>query len=155
MAAPTGDYKHPFQKQDASQEGPSKGVLTYVKDAYMGPIVMLRGPKGRYCQFVGITVSSAQICRDAYCIWPRMMPRAELGININLSYAGININSKLVLNPTDRGDYLNSIQRLASLADHSLATLAIKHLVSTIILTLLGLNPMGGGSVAGHRIKLR
>merc|ERR1712237_303523 len=122
----------------ASQEGPSKGVLTYVKDAYMGPIVMLRGPKGRYCQFVGITVSSAQICRDAYCIWPRMMPRAELGININLSYAGININSKLVLNPTDRGDYLNSIQRLASLADHSLATLAIKHLVSTIILTLLG-----------------
>ena len=153
MAAPTGDYKHPFQKQDASQEGPSKGVLTYVKDAYMGPIVMLRGPKGRYCQFVGITVSSAQICRDAYCIWPRMMPRAELGININLSYAGIdinlsyagiNINSKLVLNPTDRGDYLNSIQRLASLADHSLATLAIKHLVSTIILTLLGLNPGGG-----------
>ena len=111
----------------------------------MGPIVMLRGPKGRYCQFVGITVSSAQKCRDAYCIWPRMMPRAELGININLSYAGININSKLVLNPTDRGDYHNSIQRLASLADHSLATLAIKHLVSTIILTLLGLNPMGGG----------
>ena len=154
MAAPTGDYKHPFQKQDASQEGPSKGVLTYVTDAYMGPIVMLRGPKGRYCQFVGITVSSAQKCRDAYCIWPRMMPRAELGININLSYAGININSKLVLNPTDRGDYLNSIQRLASLADHSLATLAIKHLVSTIILTLLGLNPMGG-SVAGRRIKLR
>ena len=92
------------------------------------------------------------------------MPRAELGININLtyagidinlSYAGININSKLVLNPTDRGDYHNSIQRLASLADHSLATLAIKHLVSTIILTLLGLNPMGGGSVAGRRIKLR
>ena len=165
MAAPTGDYKHPFQRQDASQEGPSKGVLTYVKDAYMGPIVMLRGPKGRYCQFLGITVSSAQICRDAYCIWPRMMPRAELGININLSYAGIdidlsyagidinlsyagiNINSKLVLNPTDRGDYLNSIQRLASLADHSLATLAIKHLVSTIILTLLGLNPMEGGGV--------
>ena len=106
MAAPTGDYKHPFQKQDASQGGPSKGVLTYVKDAYMGPIVMLRGPKGRYCQFVGITVSSAQKCRDAYCIWPRMMPRAELGININLSYAGIdinlsyagiNINSKLVI----------------------------------------------------------
>ena len=55
----------------------------------MGPIVMLRGPKGRYCQFVGITVSSAQKCRDAYCIWPRMMPRAELGININLSCAGI------------------------------------------------------------------
>ena len=115
----------------------------------MGPIVMLRGPKGGYCQFVGITVSSAQICRDAYCIWPRMMPRAELGININLSYAGIDINSKLVLNPTDRGDYLNSIQRLASLADHSLATLEIKLLVSTIILTLLGLNPMGGG---GERI---
>ena len=68
------------------------------------------------------------------------------GIDINLSYAGININSKLVLNPTDRGDYHNSIQRLASLADHSLATLAIKHLVSTIILTLLGLNPMGGGA---------
>ena len=42
------------------------GVLTYVKDAYMSPIVMLRGPKNRYCQFVGITVSSAQICRDAY-----------------------------------------------------------------------------------------
>ena len=86
--------------------------MTYVKDAYLGPIVMLRGPKGRYCQFVGITVSSAQICRDAYCIWPRMMPRAELGININLSYAGIdinlsyagiNINSKLVLNPTEGG----------------------------------------------------
>ena len=35
------------------------------------------------------------------------------GIDINLSYAGININSKLVLNPMD---YLNSIQRLASLA---------------------------------------
>ena len=121
MAAPTGDYKHPFQRQDASQEGPSKGVLTYFKDAYMGPIVMLRGPKGRYCQFVGITVSSAQICRDAYCIWPRMMPRAEPGININLSYAGItidlsyagitidlsyagiNINSKLVLNPMEGG----------------------------------------------------
>ena len=107
---------------------------------------MLRGPKGRYCQFVGITVSSAQICRDAYCIWPRMMPRAELGININLSYAGIdinlsyagiNINSKLVLNPTDRGDYLNSIQRLASLADHSLATLAIKHLVKCLIASVL------------------
>ena len=113
MAAPTGDYKHPFQKQDASQEGPSKGVLTYVKDAYMGPIVMLRGPKGRYCQFVGITVSSAQICRDAYCIWPRMMPRAELGIDINLSsagidinfsYAGIDINSILVLNPMEGGE---------------------------------------------------
>ena len=87
----------------------------------MGPIVMLRGPKGRYCQFVGITVSSAQKCRDAYCIWPRMMPRAELGININLScagidinlsyagidinlsYAGIDINSILVLNPTEGG----------------------------------------------------
>ena len=78
------------------------------------------------------------------------MPWAELGININLSYAGItidlsyadiNINSKLVLNPMERGNYLNSIQRLASLAEHSLAMLAIKHLVSTIILTLLGLNP--------------
>ena len=87
----------------------------------MSPIVMLRGPKGRYCQFVGITVSSAQKCRDAYCIWPRMMPRAELGININLScagidinlsyagidinlsYAGIDINSILVLNPTEGG----------------------------------------------------
>merc|ERR1711994_272735 len=77
-----------------------------------GPIVMLRGPKGRYCQFVGITVSSAQKCRDAYCIWPRMMPRAELGIDINLSYAGIDINlsyagidinSILVLNPTEGG----------------------------------------------------
>ena len=86
--------------------------MTYVKDAYMGPIVMLRGPKGRYCQFVGITVSSAQICRDAYCIWPRMMPRAELGIDINLSsagidinfsYAGIDINSILVLNPMEGG----------------------------------------------------
>ena len=43
-----------------------QGVLTYVKDAYMSPIVMLRGPKNRYCQFVGIIVSSAQICRDAY-----------------------------------------------------------------------------------------
>ena len=63
------------------------------------------------------------------------MPWAELGININLSYAGIDINlsyagidinSILVLNPTEGGgDYLNSIQRLASLADHLLATLAI------------------------------
>ena len=119
-----------------SRKDTSRGVLTYVKDAYMGPIVMLRGPKGRYCQFVGITVSSAQICRDAYCIWPRMMPRAELGININLSYAGININSILVLNPTEGGNYLDSIQCLASLAKHSLAMLAIKHLVSIIILTL-------------------
>ena len=46
------------------------------------------------------------------------------GIDINLSYAGIDINSILVLNPME-GDNLNSIQRLASLADHLLATLAI------------------------------
>ena len=75
-----------------------------------------------------------------------MMPRAELGIDINLSsagidinfsYAGIDINSILVLNPMEGGgNYLNSIPRLASLANHSLAALAIKHLVSTIILTL-------------------
>ena len=71
------------------------------------------------------------------------MPRAELGIDINLSsagidinfsYAGIDINSILVLNPMEGGgNYLNSILRLASLANHSLAALAIKHLVSTII----------------------
>ena len=47
------------------------------------------------------------------------------GININLSYAGININSILVLNPMEGGgNYLNSTQRLALLAKHSLATLA-------------------------------
>ena len=60
-----------------------------------------------------------------------MMPRAELGININLSYAGIdinlsyagiNINSKLVLNPTDRGDYLNFILRPAMLPPHRVKT---------------------------------
>ena len=129
--------------------------MTYIKDAYMGPIVMLRGPKGRYCQFVGITVSSAQICRDAYCIWPRMMPRAELGINIdssnaginiNLSYAGIDINSILVLNPMERGIILT----LSNASLRSPITCSLRsqsnHLVSTIILTLLGLNPMGGGA---------
>ena len=56
-------------------------------------------------------------------------------------------NSATLIKTERRTNYLNSIQRLASLADHLLATLAIKHLVSTIILTLLGLNPMmeGGG----------
>ena len=62
-----------------------KGVLTYGKDAYISPIVMLRRPKNRYCQFLGINVSSAQIFIDAYRIWPIMMPWAELGIAINLS----------------------------------------------------------------------
>ena len=38
-----------------------QGVWTYVKDAYMSPIVMLRVPKNRYCHFMGIIVSSAQI----------------------------------------------------------------------------------------------
>ena len=62
-----------------------KGVLTYGTDAYISPIVMLRRPKNRYCQFLGINVSSAQIFIDAYRIWPIMMPRAKLGIDINLS----------------------------------------------------------------------
>ena len=52
----------------------SWGVLTYGKDAYITPIVMLRRPKNRYCQFFGINVSSAQIFIDAYRIWPIMMP---------------------------------------------------------------------------------
>ena len=45
-------------------------------------------------------------------------------------------NSATLIKTERRTNYLNSIQRLASLANHSLATLAIKHLVSTIILTL-------------------
>ena len=35
-----------------------QGVLIYVKDAYMSPIVMLRGLKNRYCHFFGIIIMS-------------------------------------------------------------------------------------------------
>ena len=55
-----------FQKLTLDKGASYKGVLSYVKDAYMSPIVMLRGPKNRYCHFFGINVASAQIFIDAY-----------------------------------------------------------------------------------------